>query len=82
MQLMPSTAERLGVQNSFDPGQNVDAGARLLKELLSRYKGDLKLALAAYNAGPEKVDGKVPDLQETKSYVTEILKTLGEEKKR
>jgi soluble lytic murein transglycosylase-like protein len=81
MQLMPATAERLGVQNSFDPGQNVEAGVRLLKELLSRYKGDLKLALAAYNAGPERVDGKVPDLQETKAYVVEILKSLGEEKK-
>jgi soluble lytic murein transglycosylase-like protein len=82
MQLMPATSERFGVQDSLDPAQNVDGGARYLKELLARFKGDLKLALAAYNAGPEKVDGKVPEIPETKAYVTNILKALDDEKEK
>jgi soluble lytic murein transglycosylase-like protein len=78
MQLMPATAVRFGVKDAFDTGQNVAAGARFLRELLARYGGDLSLALAAYNAGPEKVDavGAVPDIAETKDYVRKILADL------
>jgi membrane-bound lytic murein transglycosylase MltF len=82
MQLMPATAERFAVKDTFDPKQNVEGGARYLKELLDRFKGDLKLALAAYNAGPEKIDGKVPDFPETQGYVNQILKSLEEDKKK
>src|SRR5579884_3426609 len=79
MQLMPATAERFHVSDPFDPVQNVDAGTKFLKELLTRYSGDLKLALGAYNAGPARVDGigEVPDLAETKDYVSNILNDLG-----
>ena len=78
MQLMPETAGQLGVDDPFDPRQNIEAGARYLKELLDRYKGDLLLALGAYNAGPSNVDqaGKVPDIPETRDYVAAILKKL------
>ena len=79
MQLMPDTAERFHVSDAFDPGQNVDGGTKFLKELLAKYAGDLRLALGAYNAGPERVDasGTVPDIQETQDYVTSILNELG-----
>jgi hypothetical protein len=56
MQLMPQTASRLGVVNSFDPGDNLEGGARYLRELLERYNFDLIKALAAYNAGPQRVE--------------------------
>ena len=77
MQLMPATASDLGVRNPFDPAANLDAGAMFLKELLMRYGGDLSLALAAYNAGPAKVDaaGSVPAIPETRDYVKRILST-------
>jgi hypothetical protein len=79
MQLMPATAEEFNVDDPFDPKQNVDAGARLLKSLLERYKNDPALALGAYNAGPERVDqaGGVPRIPETTDYVTAILEKLG-----
>ena len=79
MQLMPETAAELGVANPFDPKQNVDGGARFLKQLLDKYKGDLPQALGAYNAGPKTVDGSggVPDLQETREYVDAILARAG-----
>lgn len=79
MQLMPDTAERFHVSDPFDPGQNVDAGTKFLKELLAKYAGDLRLALGAYNAGPERVNeaGALPDIQETQDYVTSILNDLG-----
>jgi soluble lytic murein transglycosylase-like protein len=79
MQLMPDTAEQLAVHNVFDPKENIEAGAKYLKQLLDKYKGDLKLALGAYNAGPTTVDqaGGIPDIPETRDYVDSILKKLG-----
>jgi soluble lytic murein transglycosylase-like protein len=79
MQLMPATAQEFGVGDVFDPKENVGAGAKLLKQLLDKYNGDLPKALAAYNAGAGAVDqaGGVPDIQETKDYVDAILKKLG-----
>ena len=78
MQLMPATAARYGVRDPFDPQANVDAGAKLLKELLTRYGGNLPLALGAYNAGPGAVDdaGGLPDFPETRDYVETILNAL------
>lgn len=78
MQLMPATAKELGVKDPFDPQENVSAGARLLKQLLEKYKGDVKLALGAYNAGQGAVDreGGVPPFPETKDYITNILSKL------
>jgi soluble lytic murein transglycosylase-like protein len=82
MQLLPATATRLGVKDIFDPGQNIDAGTRYLRELMARYRGDLVLALAAYNAGPGAVQryGRVPPYQETISYVRAIRRTYVERK--
>jgi len=78
MQLMPATADQFGVKDPFDPKQNVEAGTRLLKQLLEKYRGHISLALAAYNAGPERVDkdGGVPAIPETKNYVTDIMSKL------
>lgn len=75
MQLMPSTAESLGVTDSKDPVQNVDGGVRYLKSLMKKYNGNLILSLAAYNAGPGAVDkyGGVPPYKETQNYVKNIL---------
>ncbi len=79
MQLMPDTVAALKTADPFDPAQNIESGARYLKQMLARFKGDVKLALAAYNAGPEKVDGPkpaVPDIAETRDYVDRIVKSL------
>lgn len=76
MQLMPATARRFGVTNIFDPAQNVAAGADYLKFLLKRFRGDVRLALAGYNAGEGAVDkygGKVPPYRETQDYVRKIM---------
>lgn len=76
MQLMPSTAKTLGVTDAYNPVQNVDGGVRHLKWLLSKYNGNVILALAAYNAGSgavDKYDG-VPPYPETQNYVKSILK--------
>lgn len=80
MQLMPETAEYLGVGDPFDPEQNLAAGSRFLKMLLDRYGGNLSLALGAYNAGPGRVDrlGRVPAIPETQEYVRTILKEVGD----
>ncbi len=78
MQLMPATQTALGVDNPFDPGESLMAGARLLRELLSRYNGSLPLALSAYNAGPTQVDRAegIPPIAETRNYVAQILSRL------
>ncbi|HXM68651.1 MAG TPA: lytic transglycosylase domain-containing protein [Candidatus Acidoferrum sp.] len=82
MQLMPQTASQLGVQNSFDPRSNVEGGTRYLRELLERYNFDLIKALAAYNAGPQRVEqyGGVPPYYETKAYVARIVRDFNEKK--
>ncbi len=74
MQLLPQTATRLGVKNIFDPQENIEAGTRYLRELLDRYDNNLALALAAYNAGPQRVElyKSVPPYRETVSYVRRI----------
>jgi soluble lytic murein transglycosylase-like protein len=75
MQLMPGTASGLGVTNAYDPAQNVAGGTRYIKGLLDRFGGDMRKAVAAYNAGPgavEKYDG-VPPYAETQNYVQNVL---------
>jgi hypothetical protein len=75
MQLMPGTASMLGVRDSFDPRQNIDGGVRHLRGLIDRFGSDLKLALAAYNAGEQAVMNHrgIPPYRETRDYVTRIL---------
>ena len=78
MQLMPRTAELMGVADSFDPEQNIEGGTRYLSGLLKKYKNNLTLALAAYNAGPDTVDKyghSIPPYLETMKYVQRIAKT-------
>ena len=78
MQLMPATQIALGVKNPFDSEEALYAGGRLLRELLERYHGNLGRALAAYNAGPRRVDreGSIPVIPETQEYVRDILSRL------
>jgi soluble lytic murein transglycosylase-like protein len=78
MQLMPGTAADLGVSDPFDQGENIEAGARYLGELITRYDGDLARALGAYNAGPAQVDAYdgLPPIPETMNYVSDILEKL------
>ena len=75
MQLMPDTAASCGIENAFDPVQNVDCGSRYLRELLQRYNNDVELAVAAYNAGPGAVAAYhgVPPYAETRAYVARVL---------
>jgi soluble lytic murein transglycosylase-like protein len=74
MQLIPTTAQRYGAYDLFNPQQNIDAGVRHLKMLLQRYNGNLDLALAAYNAGEGAVDKAqgIPPFRETRSYVQKV----------
>ena len=82
MQLMPSTASQLGVRDSFDPAENVDGGVRYLRELLLLYNNDMVKTLAAYNAGPQRVQQYkgVPPYRETHAYVTRIIKDYNRKK--
>ncbi len=75
MQLMPSTAEGLGVKNAYDAEQNIEGGTKYLKGLMDRFNNDKSLALAAYNAGPNAVKkyGGIPPYAETQNYVKNIL---------
>jgi hypothetical protein len=82
MQLMPGTASQLGVPNAFDPQANVEGGTKYLRELLERYNFDLVKALAAYNAGPQRVErfGGVPPYYETRAYVARIVRDFNRKK--
>jgi len=82
MQLMPQTASQLGVANAFDPGANVEGGTKYLRELLERYNFDLIKALAAYNAGPQRVEQfhGVPPYYETQAYVARIIRDFNRKK--
>jgi soluble lytic murein transglycosylase-like protein len=83
MQLMPELSDEMGVDNAFDPRDNIMGGVRYLKRLLDYYKGDLDLALASYNAGPGNVEryGGVPPFRETRDYVKTVKKVLAQRKK-
>src|SRR5438105_6492302 len=82
MQLMPQTALQLGVSNVFDPQSNVEGGTRYLRELLERYNFDLVKALAAYNAGPHRVEQYhgVPPYYETRAYIARIVRDFNRKK--
>lgn len=75
MQLMPSVINDMGVEDPFDPAENINAGVGLLKDLLTEYNGDYTKALAAYNAGRKAVNesGGVPDYPETREYVKKVI---------
>lgn len=77
MQLMPETARSLGVTNINDPAQNVEAGSKYLSQLMKQYRGNIILALAAYNAGPGSVStyNGIPPYKETQNYIYKVLKT-------
>ncbi len=82
MQLMPSAASKLGVRDSFDPEQNVDGGVRYLRDLLLLYNNDMVKALAAYNAGPQRVQQYkgVPPYHETHAYVARVINDYNRKK--
>jgi hypothetical protein len=82
MQLMPGTASQLGVRNAFDAQANIEGGTRYLRELLERYHFDLVKALAAYNAGPQRVEkfGGVPPYYETRVYVARVVRDFNKKK--
>jgi len=82
MQLMPGTASQLGVPNVFDPRANVDGGTKYLRELMERYNFDIVKALAAYNAGPQRVEQfrGIPPYYETRAYVARIVRDFNKKK--
>jgi soluble lytic murein transglycosylase-like protein len=80
MQMIPATAERFGVKDVYDPEQNIEGGTKYLRWLLKRFDGNVKLALAGYNAGEgavERSGNKIPDYAETKNYVKKIVANYG-----
>lgn len=78
MQIMPETGKTLGIVDLFDPKENIFGGTQYLKELLTQFQGSLPLALAAYNAGPDKVQSRngIPRIPETRSYVRRVMRYL------
>lgn len=76
MQIMPSNLKSLNIRDPFDPRQNIMGGARYLKQMMNRFDGKLHLALAAYNAGPERVERyqRIPPIRETENYVRRVIK--------
>jgi soluble lytic murein transglycosylase len=76
MQLMPNTAALVGCQDSFDPEQNIMGGTRYIRMMLNRFNGNVALALAAYNSGPERVakNMAIPEISETKNYVRTVIR--------
>ena len=83
MQLMPETAREMNVTDAFNPRENIAGGSRYLRYLLDRYKGDLKLALAAYNMGPERIRGNksIPPIRETRLYLKRVMEYYQDYKK-
>jgi soluble lytic murein transglycosylase-like protein len=77
MQLMPKTANDMGVSNRFNPEENIEGGVKYLRYLLDKFNGNMTLALAAYNAGPARVErtGRVPSIPETMNYVKKVMNT-------
>lgn len=73
MQLMPATAEGLNVRNPFNPDENIFAGTSYLVDLINRYNGNLNRALAAYNAGPHRVQDRIPMIPETRDFIDSVL---------
>ncbi len=83
MQLMPETAREMNVTDAFNPGENIAGGSRYLRYLLDRYKGDMRLAVAAYNMGPERIgkNKSIPPIRETRLYLKRVMEYYQDYKK-